>query len=174
MGRRVPTLGVRLGVDFAGRFRVGAGYMGLRFLGLGDGLNTGNPYDIVLPGSSSKLNLWYVCLYAEYLFQKTTHWEFSFLTQLGAGKVYYLITDAGITHKGPGGNLVLYEPTIKAEYNVFPWLGAGTDMGFRFALYKPPVISQKLSSPMYSFHIDIHWFQVAKALFPKNNWVKKL
>jgi hypothetical protein len=162
--RLISVSGVRAGLAFQRKLRVGAGL---------SWLNT--TYSLTVPsvetgGESEKrfLKFGYLCLYADVVFHKTKRWQLSVPLQLGTGMAWY---QRRPLYKVNGGDtkylLLLYEPGITVQFKIFKWFGLGADVGYRF-VYKPRQISPQLNSPAYAFKILFWPDQLYYQMFPES------
>jgi len=168
--RKAATVGVRAGISFGPKFSFGIGYMGN---GKGFGSNPIDVSDRFNNAQYKYLMLEYFCMYTQYYFYKTRHWEFSILPQVGIGNTYYRINQLGINTQTPRTRVVLYEPMMTGEYKILRWLGVGADLGFRFAIKNRSIVKERFTAPMYSFHVDVYWSTLTRILFPEHPIVKK-
>jgi hypothetical protein len=114
------------------------------------------------------LKFGYLCFYIDFVFYKTKRWQLSVPIQAGAGmawyqrRIYYSLGEGD-----PKYLLLLYEPGITVQFKVFRWLGAGSDVAYRFTL-KSKKIGEHLNSPTYSLKLLIWFDQLYYELFPKS------
>jgi len=172
--------GVRVGLTFKRKLRIGGGLSWLKT----DGnwwLKTNVTKDFTRihdDGSSETIKKYlkfvYTCYYLDYVFYKTQHWQLSVPIQVGAGFLWFQETK-----KYSFGNnekkylLFLYEPGITLQYKVFKWLGAGSDVTYRFALQNRKKTGEQLSSLSLTFKA-LFWFDyLFYEIFPKNKLTKK-
>ncbi len=164
--RRAQVWGIKIGADFGKKLRLGFGY---NFLNsdFNKELYYDSPkgVDIV----SRQLKMRYGCAYIEYVFYRKEHWEFSVPVQFSVGSIWYNYSFKNIEGiRGRKHLLMLYEPTLSGQYKLFPWLGLGADLGFRYALVKSRQIEEKLTSPVYVFKVLIYWGTLYKKVFPNH------
>jgi hypothetical protein len=164
--RRAQIWGVKLGADFGKKIRLGFGYNFLNSDFYSD-LSYPSPGSIDLV--SQKLKIQYGCAYIEYVFYRQNHWEFSVPVQFSVGSIWYNYSLHNIEGlRSRKHLLVLYEPTLSGQYKIFPWLGLGADLGFRFALVKNRFIEERLTSPIYAFKVLIYWGTLYNKVFPNH------
>lgn len=170
--RKAPTLGIRSGVSLGNNFSFGIGYMYIP-----KGFSSVQLQNSVLPENiiTRRLRLNYFCAYTQYFFYKTKRWDFSIIPQIGVGNTFYTISvNSAEEYSSSKTRIWLYEPMMTGAYRFLPWLGVGAELGFRFALKDRAVVTEVLTSPLYSFHIDIYWTRLARKYFPNNILVKRL
>jgi hypothetical protein len=165
----ISVTGIRLGVAFRRKIRLGAGLSWLE-----------TPYQVNLNGPGSEpddhyLRFMYVCYYLDVVFHKTKRWQLSVPIQAGTGASWF---QAGTSKyrlygKEPRYLLLLYEPGITVQFKVFKWFGLGADVAYRFTLKNSRNVGNQLSSPTYSFKIlfwpDLLYFD----LFPESKISKR-
>lgn len=152
--------GVRLGLAFKRKLRLGAGVdwlktdysRGINWLGVEPVTRdfvTGDN-EVV----TKYFKLMYFCLYADFVFHKTKHWQLSVPIQIGTGASWFN-TDKGYTmgHHAPKNFVFLYEPGIAVQYKITKWFGGGVDFCYRFALQNSGASYMPLSSPSYAFKL---------------------
>ncbi len=161
-GFRTPVLGVRLGLDFKNIVRIGMGYCYLK-----------EPYAVSLNISSTDVPAGFYFSYAlvnfEYVFHRSKHWQFSIPFDVGAGGSYlnYFFNGKNITTTSR--LILIYEPVVSGQYKITRWLGAGSDIGYRFMYAKDKPSGLALSSPVYSFSVIIFWGELCRMAFPKKD-----
>jgi hypothetical protein len=164
--------GFRLGVAFQRKLRLGGGVSWLK----SDFTRVfaDDPSVLTSPTHLKYLKFGYLCFYADFVFYKTKRWQLSVPILGGLGLIWY---QKKITYdlQSPGRKyfLGLYEPGISVQFKVFRWLGAGSDIGYRFVAKDNKKISEQLYSPTYSFKILIWFDQLFFELFPKTKITEK-
>jgi hypothetical protein len=175
--------GVRLGVAFQRKLRIGGGLSWLET----DYEVTFHPRNIY--GKTDTLNRFlkfgYMCFYIDFVFYKTKHWQLSVPIQAGAGLLWL---QKGKLYNVYGGDrkyfLALYEPGITAQFKIFKFFGLGADVAYRFSLknnkkirerYDAPSSDYKVLpwSPTYSFKILFWLDQLYFEAFPKSKITKR-
>jgi hypothetical protein len=180
----VSVTGVRLGVAFQRKLRIGGGiswlksdykatFHPIRFL-------TGKPDTI-----TRHLKFGYLCFYLDFVFYKTKRWQLSVPIQAGFGTLWF---QKNQRYNFWGGDhkyfLALYEPGITAQFKVTKWFGLGTDVAYRFSIKNNRKIRHDFDapgshfkvlawSPTYSFKILIWFDQLYYELFPKSTITKR-
>jgi hypothetical protein len=144
-GRDVKVMGVRVGLDFEKRARVGFGVYTLAsefnrnfirtdFFGIIDTVN-------------AQLKFSYLTAYFEYVLLTTKRWEVSLPFHLGLG-------DQSFTklNQEPK-SFLLGEVLVLANYKIFPFLGLAAGVGYRQMLVGGFAIREDFDAPSYSFGI---------------------
>ncbi len=170
--RKAPTLGIRSGVSLGNNFAFGIGYMYIpRSFSSTVIIKKATSNDILI----KRLRLNYFCVYTQYFFYKTKRWDFSIIPQIGVGNTFYLLSlNNSPEYASAKTRIWLYEPMMTGAYRFLPWLGVGAELGFRFAFKNRHIVKEVLTTPLYSFHVDIYWTRLARKLFPNNVLVKRL
>lgn len=164
--------GVRLGVAFQRKLRLGGGVSWLK-------TNYGKP--IFDNGTDQPftgfryLKFAYMCFYVDFVFHKTKRWQLSVPIQTGLGMGWYQNdkTVYDVFGKQAKYGLFLYEPGITAQFKVFKWFGLGSDVGYRFAVKDNKTMGERLSSPTYSLKLLIFFDQLFYEALPENKITKK-
>ena len=169
--RRAKVTGVRLGVIFQKKLRIGVGYSWLSsdVVEKKSVINGFGQNDSI----SNYLKFGYIAFYTDFVFYKTKRWQVSVPLQWGAGLTWYKYND-GIKDKSSSKNyLLLYEPGISVQFKLLRWVGLGTDIAYRFTLQNDRSLSNKLNSPTYAFKFLIWFDQLYYLGFPKSKITKK-
>ena len=120
------------------------------------------------------LRLGYLCYYIDFVFHRTKRWQLSVPIQAGGGFVWW---QKETVYKWKPEDkkyfLLLYEPGITVQYKIFRWLGAGTDVGYRFVLKNNKKIGERLLSPTFSFKALFWPDQLFYQLWPENKISKR-
>lgn len=168
----ISVSGVRLGLAFQRKFRLGLGVSWLKsdFKSTSSVIDPmGKPETII-----SYLKFVYLCYYVDFVFYKTKRWQLSVPIQAGTGSSWFQ-PKANYNVKTDTRKyfLLLYEPGITAQFKLTRWAGLGADVAYRFTLKNNKKISEKLNSPTYSFKILIWFDQLFYELFPKSQISKR-
>jgi hypothetical protein len=167
--RLISVTGVRLGVAFQRKLRIGGGVSWLKSEVSNVFYRPGNyGTDTLL----RYLKFVYVCYYVDFVFYKTKRWQLSVPIQAGTGASWFQrkkTYDFG--EKVPRYFLFLYEPGITAQFKIFKWAGLGADVAYRFTFNKKA--GEKLNSPTYSFKLLIWFDQLFYELMPQSKITKK-
>lgn len=165
--------GVRLGVAYKRKLRIGGGlswasnnYSSVFY----DYNNEKKQNDTVL----KYLRLGYLSYYIDFVFHRTKRWQLSVPIQAGAGFVWW---QKETVYKWKPEDkkyfLLLYEPGITVQHKIFRWLGAGTDVGYRFVLKNNKKIGERLLSPTFSFKALFWPDQLFYQLWPEHKISKR-
>jgi len=167
--------GVRFGLVFQRKLRLGAGIDWLK-TDYGGGFNLlgiepvkrdfVNEQNVL---TSKYYKLMYLCLYADFVFHKTKHWQLSVPIQIGMGSSWFN-KDKGYTFGNPEAKyfLFLYEPGITIQYKLTKWLGGGVDVCYRFSPQNTKRSNMPLNSPSYAFKLVFLLDQLFFDLFPES------
>ncbi len=171
--------GLRVGLVFQRKLRLGAGIdwlktdytRGTNLLGI-DPVKRDfvNEQNVV---TSKYYKLMYLCLYADFVFHKTKHWQLSVPIQIGMGASWFN-KDKGYTFGNPEAKyfLFLYEPGITVQYKLTKWLGGGVDVCYRFSPQNTKRSNMPLNSPSYAFKLVFLLDQLFFDLFPESEITK--
>jgi hypothetical protein len=168
---RAKVTGVRLGLIFQKKLRVGVGYSWLssdvykkiaitNYLGNKDTVN-------------NYLKFGYIAFYTDFVFYKTKRWQVSVPLQWGAGLTWFKYNNGAQDISSSKDYLLLYEPGISVQFKIFRWCGLGTDIAYRFTLQNNRELRNKLNSPTYGFKFLIWFDQLYYLGFPKSKLSKK-
>jgi hypothetical protein len=168
---RAKVSGVRLGLIFQKKIRVGIGYSWLssdvhekksitNYLGNKDTVN-------------NYLKFGYIAFYTDFVFYKTKRWQVSVPLQWGAGFTWFNYNNGAQDIPSSKDYLLLYEPGISVQFKIFRWCGLGTDIAYRFTLQNNQELRHKLNSPTYGFKVLIWFDQLYYIGFPKSKLSKK-
>ncbi len=167
----VKVEGVRLGVVFQKKLKVGVGYSWLKS-DVSDDLEITNYLgnkEIV----KNYLEFGYIAYYADFVFHKTKRWQLSVPLQLGTGLAWFQYSDNNIKTRSKKHFLLLYEPGISVQFKLTQWFGFGTDIGYRFTMKNTQRIGDKLNSPTYAFKLLLWFDQLFYVIAPKHVLSKK-
>lgn len=163
--------GVRLGLSFRRKLRVGVGYSWL------DGDVTDKIKVMGLHGEPVYLNNYlkfhYLCFYADFVFYKSKRWQLSTPIQAGTGLAWFRYYYNGGIVRSKKHFLLLYEPGMSLQFKIFPWCGLGLDMGYRFALKNTRNVGEKLNSFTCAPKFLIWFDQIFYTVAPKSKITKK-
>ncbi len=169
---RADIWGIKFGMSFHKRVRVGLGY---NFMSS----DLTAPLSVTEAGGATQtiqqhMKMRYGAAYFEYVYFKNKHWEFSIPLQLGAGASKYMYTIANQEFNRDRELILLYEPMVQTSYYIFPWLGLEADAGIRLMIKGNSEIGKNFNGPMYAFGVFISWDALYKTLFPNTALAKKL
>lgn len=169
----INITGVRLGVAYKRKLRIGGGFSWIKSDYLSDfyehNSTTGN-IDTV----AKFLKLGYLCYYIDFVFHRTKRWQLSVPIQAGTGLSWFQKERPySFKNKDPKYFLLLYEPGITAQFKIFRWLGLGSDVGYRFVLKNNKKIGERLLSPTYSFKLLFWPDQLFYQMLPEHKISKR-
>ena len=163
--------GVRLGLSFRRKLRVGIGYSWL------DGDVSDKKKISGLAGSEvsvdNYLKFHYLCYYADFVFHKSKRWQLSVPIQVGTGLAWFRYRYNSETVRSQKHFLLIYEPGMSVQFKIFTWCGLGLDMGYRFALKNTRNVGEKLNSFTCAPKLLIWFDQIFFETFPKSKITKK-
>lgn len=160
--RDVSIFGIKTGLDFDGKIRLGFGiyFLSTPFY---------RSFKVSLPGSGgaldtipAKLHFTFLGYFAEYIFLRSKRWELGFPLYVGIGEVNF--PDVPGFKQQP---LLLGQFLFRADYKIFPFFGLSGGIGYRQILAGNTVIQENFNAPIYSFGIKLwlDWF--AKKIWPE-------
>ena len=167
----VEVTGVRLGLSFKRKLRVGLGYSWLKSdiyetIFVPDDL--GN-----IQSFHNNFKFGYVCLYADFVFHKTKRWQLSTPIQVGLGKYWTQYNNGFETIKSKKRLLLFYEPGITIQYKMTRWCGLGLDVCVRLALRNTTYVTNRLNSFVLAPKILIWFNQLFFMVAPKSKITEK-
>jgi hypothetical protein len=135
--------GLKIGIEWRGRYRAGAGlYL------LSPGVKAITPG--LANSTSSELRFKYAAVYGEYVIRGNPRWEISTPVQFGYGKYYHeQISPEGVRERSARDRVFLLEPTIGGHYRIFRWFGLGGGIGWREAFSVKPEYANQLDGPIF-------------------------
>ena len=145
----VRLMGVKFGLEHAGRFQYGIGYT---FLSSPvEQLRTING----IAATPVRLRLGYVTPYVEYAFYQRGPWEVRIPVQFGLGGGSLIYKDAeGEKQQFKQAFLFLYEPSMTVQYRFLRYFGLSAGWGFRLVLTNAD-LDETLSAPIYLFGLKV-------------------
>lgn len=174
-GFGAPTFHAKIGAEFNGRLRLGAGICWLRkprfepgsdqspFIYLKPVITDANVADTV----PSFLNLVYFTYFVDYIYYRKERWELSLPVQLGFGQFYYQFEHSSRKFREMDQAAFLYEPAVSVQYRLFRWLALGADVGYRFMLVDKKLANGRYNSPIYDLKLMILWGEIYRTFFPR-------
>jgi hypothetical protein len=167
----VKVSGVRLGVSWQRKLRIGGGYSWLNS-------PVYNDRKIISSLGQAEtvreyLKFGYLCYYIDFVFYKAKRWQLSVPIQVGTGLSHFQYTENNVLHKSRNYFLLLYEPGITVQFKVFKWAGVGADLAYRFTLKNNHYIAEKLSSPTFSFKLLVWFDEIFYTVAPKSKITQK-
>ena len=156
--RNVSLMGVKVGLEHAGRFQYGIGYSFLssnveqvRILESGEQVQ-------------ARLHMGYVCPYVEYAFFQRGPWEVRIPVQLGFG-------GASLRYAGEEGDrqqlrrafVFLYEPSMTVQYRLLRYFGLNAGWGYRLVVTND-ALGERLTAPIYVLGVKVFFGDLWKDL----------
>jgi hypothetical protein len=146
----VRMMGVKVGLEHAGRFQYGMGYSFLfspveraRYVN-GRGM---------LP---TRLRMGYVHAYVDYAFYQRGPWEMRIPVQLGVGSGSVVYDDeGGRKQKLFRSGLIVYEPCMTVQYRFLKYFGVGAGWGYRLVMRTGHSLDERLTAPIYTLGLRI-------------------
>ncbi len=163
--------GVRLGLSFRRKLRVGIGYSWLD-TDVSDKKLITDAFGETRY-TDEYLKFGYLCYYADFVFHKTKRWQLSVPIQVGTGMYWRQYSDGLQTIRSQKRLLLFYEPGITVQFKVFKWFGLGLDVCGRLALKNTSYVSEKLNSFVLAPKLLIWFDQIFYSVAPKNKLTKK-
>ncbi len=163
--------GVRLGLSFRRKLRVGIGYSWLSTEVVDEKQITDVYGNIRFTDQYFKFG--YFCYYADFVFHKTKRWQLSVPIQVGTGMYWTQYNDGLRLVKSKKRLLLFYEPGITAQFKITRWLGLGVDVCARLALRNTNIVGNKLNSFVLAPKLLIWFDQIFYMAAPKSKITKK-
>lgn len=147
LNRRFCVLnGLKLGVEWPGRWRAGAA---VYFLSTAVPTRAARP-ETVPAEAAAALRFRYLAVYAERVLLYNRRWELSAPLQIGLGSNYVrYTTPGGGTDRTPRRFMAVVEPSVAAQLRVFRWAGLGAGAGWRQPLLTPGAVQRELNGPVF-------------------------
>jgi hypothetical protein len=165
LGQNANIIGIRAGLDFNGRVRVGLG---------GHRLNTLIPRILILGPDNNQTDsatlkteiaLDYLALYSECAFFKSKRWEFGIPVYLGLGRAAY--RDDGNRYKNAVVSLL--ETSLYGQFYIFSWLAFHGGSGYRIMLKTNKDITGRLSGPVYTLGVKVCVGEAYRSIFTRKS-----
>jgi hypothetical protein len=144
----VRLLGIKVGLEHAGRFQYGVGYTFLV-----------HPVDYArtvdgVPNVPVRLRMGYATPYVEYAFFQRGPWEVRIPVQFGLGSVSLRTGSGGAERVLERSFLLSYEPCMTVQYRFLRYFGASAGWGFRLVLANTH-LDEPLTAPIYQFGLKV-------------------
>lgn len=163
--------GVRLGLSFRRKLRVGIGYSWL------DAEVKDKKFITDINGNArytdNYFKFGYICYYADFVFHKTKRWQLSIPIQVGTGMYWTQYSNGSQIIKSKKRLLLFYEPGITIQFKITKWLGLGLDVCGRLALRNTQYVGNKLNSFVLAPKLLIWFDQIFYIVAPKSKLTKK-
>lgn len=163
--------GVRLGLSFKRKLRVGIGYSWLDADVIDKKIITDANGKLITTDEFMKFG--YICYYADFVFHKTKRWQLSVPIQAGTGLYWTQYHDGEKTIKTKQRFLLFYEPGITVQFKITKWCGLGMDVCARLALKNTKYVGEKLNSFVLAPKLLIWFDQIFYSIAPKSKITKK-
>jgi len=161
----VNISGLKLGLDFRNKFRIGIGVYGLLKPEeySGSVTRTIKTNKTIIPFHAT-LKLWYGVIYGEYVIAHKKRWELSIPIQFGIGQTQIdaepirkeSISAINYLNKNDQNTTVfLIEPSITGYYKIFSWIGVGTGIGYRRMIGADDTMNQNFDNPIYIIKVKL-------------------
>ncbi|MFH1005090.1 MAG: hypothetical protein V1781_06310 [Bacteroidota bacterium] len=162
---RSPIFSMHIGVDFDNRIRICGGISWLNRSPYSNTKNNAPFYfeKIIIDSLGnthtlhSALRFVYFDSYIEYVFYRTTKWQFSIPLHFGIGDTRYEYIYKSEKKIESKKIVFLYQPTVSGHYKIFKWFGVGADVGYRMMIINNKLIGKKFNSPIYDIKAIIFW-----------------
>lgn len=160
--RDYRTTGVKLGVSFNRKFKMGLGYNQLLIPAKSTIIDNKKKYN-------AELKYIYISPYFEYVYFTSKRWEFNLSAQVGIGSGHYQYynNDLSTTVRTKYSTILSYEPAMLIDYKIIRWFGVGTGVGYRLIFYKNSNIDEHLSSPVYVFKVKVYLGEIVRTITGK-------
>jgi len=167
----VKFSGIKLGLRFNKKFRLGISYNWLR----SNAYNSINYfYDNLDDTTKGYFKMGYWSIYAKFVYHKTKRWEYSIPLQVGYGSSW-LQQQKNIRFKNQmfKRNMLVYEPTVSVQFKILKFLAISSNIGYRFVWHNNKRLLNQLNGPIYVFNIDFLFDQFFFEAFPDNPITQK-
>jgi len=159
----VKMRGIFLGVNYADITRVG-----ITFNWLAKGFE--KDHLLVVDDTTSLniqkgLRMYYIAPKAEYCFYRSAHWEAGIFVQLGLGNSSFKFKSNDESFVIQKDWIALYEPGMTIQYRFLKYFGVGAGVGYRLMLKNNKHISERFTSPIYTFGLKVFFSDVYKDYF---------
>ena len=174
-GRGADVNGIKAGLEFGKKYRVGWGYYELKsdiieYIHLNPEQAAEADGDTVK--ALLKMNYYPLCL--EYIFYNKDKWQFGFPVNLGLGKTYFEYFDKNNkTRTIKDHNILVADITVAGQYKILKWVGIGAGFGFRKMLINNPSVARNFDSPLYNIRLKLFLGEIYKSVFPHGIHRKK-
>src|SRR5258705_7951294 len=164
------VVGFRAGVEIKQKYRLGVGYhylsseviRNIPVILENDGIGNTN----------ARVHLRYGSISGEYILFTSELWQISAPLILGAGASYYE-PPASKYAETKGKFTLVIEPAVTIQYNIIPFIGIGTGIGYRFMPLGDTNLRPVFATPVYDVRLKLLINEVTEALFPNGLWKKK-
>ncbi len=150
--QNVRMLGVKVGLEHAGRVRYGIGYSFLRTPVESEAQVEEGGYTRTV---TTRLRLGYVTPFFGYTFYRRGAWEVSIPVQVGIGGGSVVYDDLeGNRTKLKRAFVFLYEPAMVVQYRFLKYFAVGGGLGYRL-VFTNASLDEHLNAPVYIIGIRV-------------------
>ena len=150
----VRLLGVKVGLEHAGRVKYGLGYsiLATRIEGQAAVNEDGTTRTV-----GTRVRFGYITPFFSYAFFQRGPWEVSIPVQLGFGSGSLVYDDLeGTTRTLDRTFVFLYEPAMTVQYRFLKYLAIGGGLGFRLVVTSSS-LNERLNAPIYLFGLKVYF-----------------
>ena len=161
--------GFRAGVELGQKYRLGVGY---HYLSSEVVRTIPVNVEAGMINTNARVHLRYGSVSGEYILFSNDLWQISAPLIVGMGASYY----EPPSNKYPQTNkkfTVLVEPAVTVQYNIIPFIGIGTGIGYRIMPVGDSSLRPVFATPVYDVRLKLLMSEVAEVLFPNGLWKKK-
>jgi hypothetical protein len=163
------VVGFRGGVEIGQKYRLGVGYHYLSSEVIRTiPVNTEN----TTINTNARVHLRYGSISGEYILFTSELWQISAPLILGAGASFYE-PPSNKYSETKGKFTFVVEPAVTIQYNIIPFIGIGTGIGYRFMPIGDSNLRPVFATPVYDVRLKLLLNEVSEALFPNGLWKKK-
>jgi hypothetical protein len=157
--------GIRAGLEFNEKTRLALGYNWL-YSDIVDKISISR--NDVTYQTNGQLRFNYLNSSFEYEFYNNYPWHISVPLVLGSGGAHYEYIDRFTHERVTTKNfpVVLFEPSVNAQYNIIDWVGIAGGLGYRVALNSSKEFKKNFNSPVYVIQLKFFFDAIYKEVFP--------
>lgn len=148
----VSMRGVKAGVNFNNRIKLGVGYSWMK-----NNFKFDNP-SILINNENYDLRYSYVSIFSDYNFYNDKKWSFLFNTDFAVVKLGYKNKESSIFDFLSYGAVI--EPSFISEYDLIKYITLGSGFGYRFVFRESNNIAEKFSAPLFIIRIKIDFLKI--------------
>ncbi len=152
--QNVRLLGVKIGLEHAGRVKYGIGYnfLGTKVESESQVLEEGRERTV-----TTRLRLGYFTPFFSYAFYQRGNWEVSIPVQFGLGSGSLVYDDlSGERRTLRRAFVFLYEPAMTVQYRFLKYFAVGGGIGFRLVATSAD-LNERFSAPIYLFGLKVYF-----------------
>jgi hypothetical protein len=158
----VNIQGIKAGLEFRSKWRVGLGVYGLlkaeQYTGEVVRKVTGKAVTVPY---NARLTFWYGSAYGEYVWLRRQRWEVSFPLNLGIGKTHITAYNSKSgqelknSQEKTDQTVFLVEPSVTGHYKILNWIGVGGGVGYRWMLFADDRMKSNFNNPIYIIKLKL-------------------